>query len=101
MAEGKITDEQVRQVARLAHLTLSDQECASLRQDLDAILGYVAQLEELDVTGVEPTTHAVALTMTLRQDQVVQHLDQEAILANAPEREDGMFRVPRAVEGGN
>lgn len=99
--EPRITLEEVHRVARLAQLTLEDDEAEALRGDLDAILGYVAQLEALDLEGVEPTTHAVPLALPLRADEVVKTLTRQEVLANAPEQAQGMFRVPRVVEGGN
>ena len=101
MPKMKITLEEVNHVAKLAHLTLSDEETSALRADLDAILGYVQQLEELDVSDVEPTTHAVHLEMPMRQDVVVPTVNREDILSNAPDHDEGMFKVPRIVEGGN
>ena len=68
---------------------------------LDGILDYVAQLEGLDVSGVEPTTHTVPLEMYLRPDAVVETLSRDEVMANAPDHAEGMFRVPRIVEGGN
>lgn len=101
MSDAKITLDEVRKVAKLAQLHLEEGEMDTLRADLDAILGYVAQLEGLDLEGVEPTTHAVPLHLTLRKDEVRKTLTREEVLSNAPEQENGMFRVPRAVEGGN
>jgi aspartyl-tRNA(Asn)/glutamyl-tRNA(Gln) amidotransferase subunit C len=101
MDENKITIEEVRKVAKLAHLTLTEDEMTALRQDLDGILGYVTQLEAVDVSDVEPTTHAIPLEMPLRQDTVVQTLTRDEVLSNAPDEAEGMFRVPRIVEGGN
>ena len=101
MSKAKIALEEVHYVAQLAHLTLTPEEEAAMQEDLNAILGYVAQLEEVDVEGVEPTTHAVALEMPRREDTVEQRLSRQQILANAPDKVDGMFRVPRSVEGGN
>ncbi len=99
--DTKITLPEVHKVAALAHLTLSEHEANDLRQDLDAILTYVDTLAELDLEGVQATTHAIPLEMTMRPDEVVQTLTRDEVLANAPEQADGMFRVPRAVEGGN
>lgn len=96
-----ISLEQARDVARLARLALSDAELESLRDDLDAILGYVAQLDELDVSGVEPTTHAVPLTLPMREDTPEPTLTRAQVLANAPKVQDGLFVVPTIVEGGN
>ena len=98
---SRITLEEVHHVAQLAQLALGEEELASIRVDLDAILDYVDQLSELDVDDVEPTTHAVPLHLTLREDVVVQTLTRDEVLQNAPASEDGMFQVPRVVEGGN
>lgn len=98
---SRITPEQVRHVAKLAQLELPDDELEAIRHDLDAVLGYVEQLSELDVDDVEPTTHAVPLHLVLREDVVVETLDRQEVLQNAPSAQDGMFRVPRVVEGGN
>jgi aspartyl-tRNA(Asn)/glutamyl-tRNA(Gln) amidotransferase subunit C len=98
---SRITPDEVRHVARLAQLELGDDELEAIRLDLDAVLGYVDQLKELDVDGVEPTTHAVPLHLALRRDEVVTTLTRDEVLQNAPSAVDGMFRVPRVVEGGN
>lgn len=98
---SRITPDEVRHVARLAQLELTDAELASIRHDLDAILDYVDQLTELDVDDVEPTTHAVPLHLTLRADDVVKTLTRDEVLQNAPAAQDGLFQVPRVVEGGN
>ncbi len=98
---SRITPEEVRHVARLAQLELGDEELEAIRLDLDAVLDYVDLLKELDVDDVEPTTHAVPLDLTLRADEVVTTLTRQEVLQNAPSARDGMFRVPRVVEGGN
>jgi len=101
MTDTRITREEVARVARLARLALSDNELDALRDDLDAILGYVEKLAELDVSEVEPTTHAIPLEMPVRQDEVVQTLSRDEVLSNAPQVEEGMFKVPTILEGGN
>jgi aspartyl-tRNA(Asn)/glutamyl-tRNA(Gln) amidotransferase subunit C len=101
MSAPKITLEEVRKVAGLAQLRLEEGELEAMRADLTSIVGYVDQLSALDVEGVEPTTHAVPLAMLLRPDVVGLHMTREAALSNAPEQAEGMFRVPRIVEGGN
>ncbi len=98
---SRITQEEVRRVARLAQLSLSDGEVETLRADLDAILDYVEQLSTLDLEGVEPTTHAVPLEMPQRADTVVKTLTRQEVLQNAPVQTENMFEVPRTVEGGN
>ncbi len=94
-----ISREQVLHIARLARVELSDDEVERYREDLSSILDYVDKLAELDVEGVEPTTHAVALESRLREDAVEQRLSHEDVLNNAPDSEDGQFRVPKVVEG--
>ena len=93
-----LSREEVVHVARLARLHLSDEELERMREQLDAILAYIDKLRELDVEGVEPTSHAVPLLNVMRDDDVVPCLSQEAALANAPDRADAFFRVPRIIE---
>jgi len=93
-----IGDQDVQDVARLARLALGDDELARMREQLSAILQYVAKLEELDVTGVPPTSHAVPLVNVMRDDENQPCLDQAAALANAPDRAGDLFRVPRIIE---
>jgi aspartyl-tRNA(Asn)/glutamyl-tRNA(Gln) amidotransferase subunit C len=93
-----ISREEVQHVARLARLHLSDEELERMREQLDAILAYVDKLRELDVEGVEPTSHAVPLVNVMRDDAVTPCLSQDAALANAPDRAGEFFRVPRIIE---
>lgn len=91
---------EVRRIAALARLELSEEEEQSFRAQLSGMLDYVAQLEELDVDGVEPMTHALAAgeLPPLRVDEVRPSLSAEEALANAPEREGTCFKVPRIIE---
>ncbi len=93
-----ISREQVLHIARLARIELSDDEIERYRDDLSSILGYVDKLDELDVSDVEATTHAVALDSRLRDDEVEQRLTPEQVMQNAPDTETGHFRVPKVVE---
>jgi aspartyl-tRNA(Asn)/glutamyl-tRNA(Gln) amidotransferase subunit C len=93
-----ISREDVVNVARLARLALSDAEIERMREQLNAILGYIDKLKELDITNVEPTSHAVPLVNVMREDEIVPSLGQEAMLANAPDRAGALFRVPRIIE---
>lgn len=93
-----ISREEVQHVARLARLSLTDEELERMREQLDAILAYIDTLRELDVEGVEPTSHAVPLVNVMRDDDVTPGLSQEAALANAPDRAGEFFRVPRIIE---
>lgn len=87
---------EVHHVAQLARLRLSDEELASMQKQLSAIIDYINTLQEVDVTGVEPTAQVTGLTSVLREDVVAPPLPRERVLANAPDQRDGMFRV-RAI----
>jgi aspartyl-tRNA(Asn)/glutamyl-tRNA(Gln) amidotransferase subunit C len=88
----------VKRVARLARIAVSDAEAEALKADLNAILGFVEQLNEVDVSGVEPMTAVVAMTMKKRPDAVTEGDQADKILANAPAREGNFFAVPKVVE---
>ena len=88
----------VDHVARLARLALSDDERTRFEKELAQILGHADKIQELDLDGVEPTSHAIPLRNVMRPDEVRPSLTQEEALANAPETEDGRFKVPRIIE---
>jgi aspartyl-tRNA(Asn)/glutamyl-tRNA(Gln) amidotransferase subunit C len=92
--------EEVRRIAQLARLRLSPEEERTFAGQLSAILDHVAQLSELDVTGVEPMTHALAAgeAGALRDDALVPGLEPAEALAAAPAREGTCFKVPRIIE---
>jgi aspartyl-tRNA(Asn)/glutamyl-tRNA(Gln) amidotransferase subunit C len=92
--------DEVRRIAVLARLRLSPEEERVFQGQLSAILDYVKQLEELDVSAVEPMTHALAAgdQPPLREDAVRESLPPDEALANAPAREDTCFKVPRIIE---
>lgn len=94
----RITRDQVRHVAALARLEFSPEEEERLELDLSAILSYVEKLNELDTASVEPTAQVGEAGTPFRDDQVTNSPDPEAMLANAPAREDRFFRVPRIIE---
>lgn len=94
----KIERAQVEQVARLARLALEPVELDALTGQMDAILGYVAKLDELDTTGIEPTAHAVPMENAFREDAVRPSLGVERALVNAPAAANGCFRVPKVIE---
>ena len=89
-----IDREQVDHVARLARLRFSEDEAGELAIELSAILDHVVFLSSVDTDGVEPTTHVVELVNVLRDDVPARELTAEQALMNAPESEDGAFRVP-------
>ncbi len=98
MAEPKITLDEVLHVAELARLQLSDDEARQMQAQLDSILGYLAELDELDVSEVEPTFHSIPMDAPLRRDVQVPCSDRSEILAEAPETEAGGFAVPLVLE---
>jgi len=77
---------------------VDDSEVATLQTELNAILGYVEQLNEVDVTGIEPLSGGAQMAMRLRDDVVTDGNIAEQILANAPDRADNFFTVPKVVE---
>jgi aspartyl-tRNA(Asn)/glutamyl-tRNA(Gln) amidotransferase subunit C len=91
-----LTLTEVEHVARLARMRLSTEELERMRIQLSAVLDYVNTLQEVDVTGVEPTAQVTGLTSLMRDDTPHPALSREQVLANAPDQRDGMFRV-RAI----
>ena len=90
-----ISREEVEHVARLARLRLDEDELAKLQPELGRILEYVHQLAELDLSGLEPTSHAVPLKNVFRKDESVAGLAQDDAVGNGPDVEQGQFVVPR------
>jgi aspartyl-tRNA(Asn)/glutamyl-tRNA(Gln) amidotransferase subunit C len=88
----------VRRVAHLARLAVAEDEVEHLRGELNAILAFVEQLAEVNVDGVEPMTSVTPMAMKMRQDEVTEGNIAEAVMANAPAREDHFFLVPKVVE---
>ncbi len=92
---GAVIDrDQVLHVAKLARLELSDDEVEQMAKELSGILEHVDRISELDLEGVEPTSHVVKLENVLRADEPRPSLDRDEALANAPDPFDGAFRVP-------
>jgi aspartyl-tRNA(Asn)/glutamyl-tRNA(Gln) amidotransferase subunit C len=89
-----IDRDQVLHVARLARLRLSEDELETMAGELSAILEHVERISELDLEGVEPTSHVVALENVLRADQPRPSLPRERALESAPDPDEGAFRVP-------
>ena len=93
----KISREEVRHVARLARLDLKEEVVDTMAGQLAGILEYMDTLNRVDTEGIAPTAHAVSLTTPLRTDERRPHLDHEAALANAPEKDDESFIVPKVI----
>ncbi len=89
-----IDREQVLHVARLARLELSEGETEQMSQELSSVLQHIEKLSALDLSGVEPTAHVVAVDQALRADEPHRSLPVEVALAQAPDPADGGFRVP-------
>jgi aspartyl-tRNA(Asn)/glutamyl-tRNA(Gln) amidotransferase subunit C len=95
----KISEKDVAYVAELANLDLTAEERAQFGAQLDAILGYVEQLNELDTTGVESMSQVSTLQQTsLREDEVRPSLPQDTAVGSAPENSAGYFKVPKVIE---
>jgi len=92
------TEIDVKYVAHLARLALTPDEEKKIGAQLGHILGYVEKLKELDVTGVEPTAHAVPMVNVTRADEIRPSLPHEDALRNAPRQAGGLFVVPKIVE---
>jgi len=88
----------VRRVAHLSRIAVTEDEVAHLQGELNAILAFVEQLNEVDVTGIEPMTSVIPMKLPLRADVVNDGEDAARVLANAPASEDGFFAVPKVVE---
>ncbi|MGD9042984.1 MAG: Asp-tRNA(Asn)/Glu-tRNA(Gln) amidotransferase subunit GatC [Desulfobacterales bacterium] len=93
----KITKEQVLYVAHLARLDLDEESIEKFAGQIDEILGYIEKLNQVDTTNVKPTSHAIFLTNAFREDKEREPIERELALANAPEKEDGSFVVPKVV----
>ncbi|MEN8245159.1 MAG: Asp-tRNA(Asn)/Glu-tRNA(Gln) amidotransferase subunit GatC [Thermodesulfobacteriota bacterium] len=94
----KITKEEIEHVANLARLELDEEAMEQFAGQIGDILAYVDKLKQVDTAGIAPTSHAISLTNAFREDEVAGHLEQAGSLANAPEKEDGTFIVPRIIK---
>jgi aspartyl-tRNA(Asn)/glutamyl-tRNA(Gln) amidotransferase subunit C len=88
----------VKRVARLARLAVTEDEAVRMTGELNGILGFVEQLSEVDVSGVEPMTSVIPMAMKLRSDEVTDGNIADRIVANAPLTEQNFFEVPKVVE---
>jgi aspartyl-tRNA(Asn)/glutamyl-tRNA(Gln) amidotransferase subunit C len=93
-----VDQETVRRIARLARIAVTEDDVPHLQGELNAILAFVEQLNEVDVEGVEPMTSVTPMAMKKRQDVVTDGGYPQAIVKNAPATEDGFFLVPKVVE---
>ena len=93
----KITKDEVTYVANLARLDLDEAAINKFSEQIGEILAYVDTLNRVDTRSVRPTSHAISLTNAFREDDMREHLDRDAATANAPEKEEGSFIVPKVV----
>jgi aspartyl-tRNA(Asn)/glutamyl-tRNA(Gln) amidotransferase subunit C len=94
----KLSSEEVRHVALLARLGLSEVEQEKFREQLSHILENFEMLQQVDTTDVPPATHSISLQSVLREDEIVPSLPEAEVLANAPRQEGGYFRVHAVLE---
>jgi aspartyl-tRNA(Asn)/glutamyl-tRNA(Gln) amidotransferase subunit C len=93
-----VSNEQVRHIAKLARIAMSDEEIERLAPELNNILGWIEQLSEVNTDGVEPLTAVIDQKMRLRDDVVTDGNIRDEVLANAPEAQHGFFAVPKVIE---
>ncbi len=93
-----VTKDDVRKVARLSRIAVPEQRLDSLADELNGILGWIDQLNEVDIEGVEPMTSVVEANLPMRKDVVTDGNKRDEVLANAPKTDDGFFVVPKSVE---
>ena len=93
-----VSPEQVRHIARLARIAMSDEEIERLAPELNNILGWVEQLGEVNTDGVEPLTAVIDQKLRLRDDVVTEGNIRDQVLANAPDAQHGFFAVPKVIE---
>lgn len=101
MGKKKIDIEQVRQVAKLSRLALSEDEIIKFAEQLSAILEYIEKLNQLDTSNVEPLAHCLPINNCLRQDIIKPSLGTEATLSNAPQKDEQFFLVPKILDEGS
>jgi aspartyl-tRNA(Asn)/glutamyl-tRNA(Gln) amidotransferase subunit C len=88
----------VRRIAHLARIAVRDEEVPHLQEELNAILSFVEELNAIDVSGVEPMTSVIPMSLPLRKDKVTDHAGADVVTRNAPGAEDHFFTVPKVVE---
>ena len=88
----------IEKVAKLARLTLSEEEKRRFESQLDQILAHIEQLNRVDTTGVEPTSHAIPIHNAFREDEIKPSFPKDEVMGIAPAEEDGHFKVPRIID---
>lgn len=94
----RISTDTVKHVAHLARLAVTDEEVSQMTKDLDEIITFAEQLNELDTTNVKPTSHVLEMVNVLREDKAKEGLPIEKVTKNAPDHYDGLIRVPSIMD---
>lgn len=94
---AKLSNEDVLKLARLSKLSLSEDQLERFRRELEEIVGYVEQLQSVDVSGLEPTNQVTGLTNVMRDDIITEYASPEELLKNAPAREGSLIKVKRVL----
>lgn len=89
---------EVEHIAHLSRLSISEKEKEKFSQQLGSILGYVKKLDELDASGIEPTSHVIEMSNVMREDSLKPSLSKDEALMNAPDRTGDFYRVPKIIE---
>lgn len=92
-----ITKDDVKNIAKLSRLSLTESEMEEFTPQLDKIFGHVQELNQIDTSSVEPTSHAIPVSNVFREDEVVEFDNKEGIINNGPKTEDNAFVVPKIV----
>ncbi|MGN1400291.1 MAG: Asp-tRNA(Asn)/Glu-tRNA(Gln) amidotransferase subunit GatC [Bacillus sp. (in: firmicutes)] len=95
---SRITKETVAHVAHLARLAVTEEEVEQMQKDLDEIITFAEQLNELDTTDVKPTSHVLQMVNVMREDKAEKGLPVEEVIKNAPDHSDGLIRVPGIMD---
>lgn len=95
---ARITREDVERLAGTARLYILEDEIEQMTEELNKIIEYARTLQEVDTTGVEPTTHVIELTNVMRDDTPEEGIDRDLLFKNAPDHEDGQFKVPSVLD---
>jgi aspartyl-tRNA(Asn)/glutamyl-tRNA(Gln) amidotransferase subunit C len=93
-----LSKEDILKLAELCKLELTEEQIAKFQAELEAILGYVEQLQSVDIEGLEPTNQVTGLTNATRPDEVIEYASKDALLKNLPQREDDLIKVNRVLE---
>lgn len=95
---SRISTEEVKHVANLARLAVTEEEAEQMKKELDAIITFAEQLNELDTTNIKPTSHVLKMVNVLREDRAMEGLSVEEVVKNAPDHQDGYIRVPSIMD---